>query len=88
MQRLSDYLNQNSTLTWQKVNLPALDGLQFKKAAPRKRLFGLTWEYDRREPRFERFGVSDGCRGVSRHANPATAYLALRRWRKAAARPS
>lgn len=66
----------------------ALDDLQFMKAPPRKRLFGLDWEYDRHKPRFHRFGVADGCRGVGNQSDPVTAYLALRRWRKVPARPS
>jgi len=45
-------------------------------------LRGLDWEYDNRRPRFRRWGVSDGCRGVGGRLNPLTAYVALVRWRR------
>lgn len=51
------------------------------------RIAGLDWEYDNRRPRFRRWGVSDGCRGVGGRLNPLTAYVALVRWRRVPARP-
>jgi hypothetical protein len=48
---------------------------------------GLDWEYDTRWPRFRRWGVSDGSRGVGGRLNPLTAYVALLRWRRVPARP-
>lgn len=57
------------------------------KAPPTRKLFGLWWEYSPGLPRFHRWGVSDGSRGVGYHANPLSAYLALCRWRRKPAKP-
>lgn len=65
------------------TDLPPMAAAKF-----RRHLFGLDWEYDNRRPRFRRWGVSDGSRGVGGRLNPASAYVALVRWRRVPARPS
>lgn len=72
--------------TWGRT-MPESENLPAAAPDHRWHVGGLDWEYDTRRPRFHRWGVSDGCRGVGCRLNPLTAYVALVRWRRVEPRP-